>query len=107
MYKIVLTVAGENVAVNNRVVLGVYLSIDDADTAFRATPGEFMLQYLRDDSYGVGGSSEFTVYKTLTTSNTVRFKTRYAVGTDNRNYNDQTDDANLNLYTSFIIEKIN
>ena len=106
LYKIVLTVAGENVSVNNRVVLGVYLSIDDVDTSFRATPGEFMLQYLRDDNFGVGGSSEFTVFKTLTTSNTIRFKTRIATGTDNRAYDDQTDDSNLNLYTSFIIEKI-
>ncbi len=106
LYKIVLTVAGENVSVNNRVVLGVYLSIDDGDTSFRATPGEFMLQYLRDNNFGVGGSSEFTVYKNLTTSNTVRFKTRIAEGTDNRAYDDQTDDSNLNIYTSFIIEKI-
>ncbi len=106
LYKIVVSVAGENVAVNNRVILAVYLSIDDADTAFRTVPGEFLLAYLRDDNFAVGGSSEFTVYKTLTTSNTVRLKTRLGTGSDNRTYNDKTDDANLNVYTSFIIEKI-
>ncbi len=106
LYKIVISIAGENVAVNNRVILAVYLSIDDADTAFRTVPAEFLLAYLRDDNFAVGGSSEFTVYKTLTTSNTVRLKTRLGTGSDNRNYNDQTDDANLNIYSSFIIEKI-
>lgn len=106
LYKIVLTVAGENSGFNGRVVLGVYLSIDDADTSFRATPGEFMLQYLRDENFGFGSSSEFTVFKTLTTSNTIRFKTRIGTNSDDRNYNDQTDDSNINIYTSFLIEKI-
>ena len=107
LYKIYLNVAGENVAVNNRVVLGVYMSIDDADSSFRSVPGEFLLEYLRDDNFGVGGSGEITIFKNLTTSNNLRFKTRIATGSDNRNYNDQTNDANLNLYTSLIIEKIN
>jgi hypothetical protein len=106
LYKIILSVQGENVSVNNRVVLGVYFSLDDSDSSFRGTPGEFMLQYLRDDNFGVGASTEITIYKNLITSDNFRFKTRYAVGSDDRKYNDQTDDANLNLYTSFIIEKI-
>ena len=106
LYKITLNVAAENVSVNNRIVVGVYLSVDDADTSFRSVPGEFLLMQIRDDNQSYASSSSTTIYKTLTDANTLRFKTRLGVGSDNRNYNDQRDDANLNIYTSLTLERI-
>jgi len=106
LYKITLNVAAENVSVNNRIVVGVYLSVDDADASFRTVPGEFLLLFVRDDNQGFGTSSSTTIYKTLTDANTLRFKTRLGTGSDNRTYNDQQDDAKLNIYTSLTLERI-
>ena len=106
LYKITLNISAENISVNNRVVIGVYFSLDDADTAFRTVPGEFLLLFVRDDNQGFGTSSSTTIYKTLTDANTLRFKTRLGTGSDNRDYNDQQDDAKLSIYSSLTLERI-
>ncbi len=106
LYKITLNVAAENVTVNNRIVVGVYFSLDDSDTSFRTVPAEFVVMQIRDDNQSYASSSSTTIYKTLTDSNTLKLKTRLGIGTDNRNYNDQRDDSNLNIYTSLTLERI-
>jgi hypothetical protein len=106
---------GENVNVNDRVVAGTYLSINDGAGDWRgANAGKFGLMYLRDNNFGVGGSCSYACVVQLSSGDSIRIKTKLGVGSDNRAYNDQGSDnrayndqkttAQINIWCQVAVE---
>jgi hypothetical protein len=96
---------GENVNVNDRVVAGTYLSINDGAGDWRgANAGKFGLMYLRDNNYGVGGSCSYACVVQLSSGDSIRIKTKLGVGSDNRAYNDQKTTAQINIWCQVAVE---
>ena len=115
IYKITVHCSGENRNVNDRLTVGIYTSINDAETSFvplaytATNPtlgGRFGLMYLRDDNFGVGGQCSFSDYYVIAQNDTLRIKVRVGLGSDNRNYNDVRLQDDFALYSTLIVERI-
>ena len=89
-YTITVNCVIEDQTFNNRIVAGMYLSLNDDTSRFRgATSGtSFALCYLRHDDYGFGESMTFSLTEVFSANDTLRFKTKLGTNSDARNYND-------------------
>lgn len=104
-FRITVYNQGENVNVNDRVVAGTYLSINDGAGDWRgANAGKFGLMYLRDDNFGVGGSCSYACVVQLSSGDSIRIKTKLGVGSDNRAYDDQKTTAQINIWCQLAVE---
>ena len=108
-YKISVQVKCESQTQNDRAVMGSYISINDNTGSWKNenNSGRFGLTYLRDDNFGFGGSHSYHDYFELDSGNTIRIKTRVALGTDtNHVYTDEVSDDVIHMYGRLEVELI-
>ena len=107
-YTITVNCVIEDQTFNNRIVAGMYLSLNDDTSRFRGTTSgtSFALCYLRHDDYGFGESLTFSLTEVFSASDTVRFKTKLGTGSDARNYNDTLADSNLKWWAGVRFQKL-
>ncbi len=110
-YKITVNATVENAGINDRACFGLYVSENDANDAtalFHTTlgAGRFGITYTRDNNFGVAGNIAFSFYDTYDVGDNLRLKTKLGQGSDNRTYNDTTDDLNIDVFAKMEIEFI-
>ncbi len=103
-FKITCTINGDNAAVNDRVVLGFYISKNDDSSAWQSRADQFGMMYLRDDNFGQGGSCSFTSIRTLALNDTIRIKTKYGQG--GNNWQETRDDGDVDVWANITFEKL-
>ena len=106
-YTITVNCVVEDQTYNNRIVAGMYLSLNDDTSRFRgATSGtSFALCYLRHDDYGFGESMTFSLTEVFSANDTIRFKTKIGTNSDARNYNDTLADNKLKWWAGARFQK--
>ncbi len=107
-YTITVNCVVEDQTYNNRIVAGMYLSLNDDTSRFRgATSGtSFALCYLRFDDYGFGESMTFSLTEVFSANDTIRFKTKLGTNSDARNYNDTLADNKLKWWAGARFQKL-
>ena len=103
-FKITCTINGDNAAVNDRVVLGFYISKNDDSSAWQSRADQFGMMYLRDDNFGQGGSCSFTSIRTLALNDTIRIKTKFGQGSNN--WQETRDDGDIDVWANITFEKL-
>jgi len=107
-YTITVNAVVEDQSYANRIVAGMYLSLNDDTSRFRGTTSgtSFALCYLRFDDYGFGESMTFSLTEVFSASDTIRFKTKLGTAGDARNYNDTLDDDKLKWWAGVRFQKL-
>ena len=107
-YTITVNAVVEDQSYNNRIVAGMYLSLNDDTSRFRSSTAgtSFALCYLRFDDYGFGESMTFSLTEVFSASDTIRFKTKLGTNSDSRNYNDTLADDKLKWWAGVRFQKL-
>jgi hypothetical protein len=107
-YTVTVNCVVEDQTYNNRIVAGMYLSLNDDTSRFRSTTSgtSFALCYLRFDDYGFGESMTFSLTEVFSANDTVRFKTKLGTNSDARNYNDTLADDKLKWWAGVRFQKL-
>jgi hypothetical protein len=103
-YKITCSIHGDNASVNDRVVLGFYISKNDDSSSWQSRADQFGMMYLRDDNFGQGGSCSFTSVRTLALNDNIRIKTKYGQG--NNDWQETRDDGDVDVWANITFEKL-
>jgi len=103
-FKITCTINGDNASVNDRVVLGFYISKNNDTSAWQSRADQFGMMYLRDDNFGQGGSCSFTSIRTLALNDTIRIKTKFGQG--GNDWQETRDDGDIDVWANITFEKL-
>jgi len=103
-YKISCCISGDNSSINDRVVMGFYISLNNTNSQWQNLADSFGMIYLRDDNYGQGGSCSFSSIRTLELNDTIRIKTKFGQG--NNNWNETRDDGDVDVWANITFEKL-
>jgi len=103
-YKITVSVTGDNVGVNDRVVLGFYLSLNTTNGNWQTYGDSFGTMYLRDDNFGQSGNCSFSSVRTYSESDNIRIKTKCGQG--NNTWNETRDDGDIDVWANITFEKL-
>ncbi len=103
-YKITVSITGDNANVNDRVVLGFYLSLNNTNTNWQTYGDSMGTMYLRDDNLGQSGNCSFSSVRTYAESDTIRIKTKYGQG--NNTWNETRNDADIDIWANITFEKL-
>ena len=103
-YKITCYITGENVGVDTRVVLGFFLSLNDANGNWQVYGDSNGAIYLRDDDFGHAGSCTFSSIRTYEESDKIRIKTKCCL--NSVTWTDTTNVANVNVWANITFEKL-
>ena len=110
-YKISVNATVENAGINDRACFGLYVSKNDENDStslFQNTlgAGRFGITYTRDNNFGVSGNIAFHFYDNYNVGDNIRLKTKLGQGSDNGDYNDTTDDGNIDVFAKMEVEFI-
>ena len=106
-YTITVNCVIEDQTFNNRIVAGMYLSLNDDTSRFRGTTSgtSFALCYLRHDDYGFGESMTFSLTEVFSASDNIRLKSKLGTNSDARNYNDTLANSALKWWCGLRVVK--
>jgi hypothetical protein len=106
-YTVTVNCVIEDQTFNNRIVAGMYLSLNDDTSRFRGTTSgtSFALCYLRHDDYGFGESMTFSLTEVFSASDNIRLKSKLGTNSDARNYNDTLANSALKWWCGLRVVK--